>query len=134
VIDRAALLLRIDGDAQLLGEVSGLFISESGKLLGGIREAIAARDAEGFGRAVHTMRGMLRSLSANAADELARTLQSLDVRADRVQAESVCARLERAIDVLKARLHALAAEADSMAPTWPARPARVADAVAQGAP
>jgi CheY-like chemotaxis protein/HPt (histidine-containing phosphotransfer) domain-containing protein len=134
VIDRAALLLRIDGDAQLLGEVSGLFISESGKLLGGIREAIAARDAEGFGRAVHTMRGMLRSLSANAADELARTLQSLDVRADRAQAETVCVRLERAIDVLKARLHALAAEADSMAPTWPARPAPVADAVVQGAP
>jgi signal transduction histidine kinase/HPt (histidine-containing phosphotransfer) domain-containing protein len=117
VLDRSALLARVDGDAQLLGEVTGLFMSESGKLLAAIRGALASGDAGSFERSVHTMRGMLRSLSAIAADELARVLQALDPRADRKRAEMVCEQLEQAVDALKAHLSSLA-EAESSGPDW----------------
>ncbi len=96
-------------------------MSESGKLLAAIRDAIASGDAGGFERSVHTMRGMLRSLSAIAADELARVLQALDPRADRKRAELVCEQLEQAVDGLKAQLTSLA-EAESSGPDWRAAP------------
>ncbi len=121
-LDRSALLSRVDGDVQLLGEITELFMSESGKLMTGIRDAIRAGDAEGFGRGVHTLRGMLRSLSGNAAEELAGLLQALDPEKERQRAEATCDLLDEAIAGLKAGLSSLAEEAESSGAAWLARP------------
>ncbi len=132
VLDRGALLNRVDGDAQLLGEVAALFMTESGKLMSAIRDAIAAGDAEGFSRSVHTMRGMLRSLSADAADGLAQTLQSLDPLADRQGAEAAWGRLEEAVAGFKAGLRSLADEAESSVPEWSVKTVTQANGAAHG--
>src|SRR5579862_1339452 len=121
-LDRSALLDRVDGDVQLLGEITELFMGESGKLMAGIRDAIRTGDAEGFARGVHTMRGMLRSLSGNAAEELAGLLQALDPQKERQRAEAACDLLDQAVSGLKARLSSLAEEAESSGAAWLARP------------
>ncbi len=108
-LDRSALLERAGGDAQLIG----LFSSEAGKMMAAIRQAIAAGDAERFAHTVHTLRGMLRNLSARAADELAAMLQSLDVKISRERAEAICERLDQALAGLHAELRSLAREAES---------------------
>ena len=119
-LDRSALLGRVDGDAQLLGEIAELFVQESGKQMDAIRQAIAAGDAEGYSRGIHTMRGMLRSLSANAAAELAGTLHSLDPEKDRQRVEAACGLLGAAVEGLKARLRELA---EAIMPPGPGRTA-----------
>ncbi len=88
-------------------------MSESGRLMSGIRDAIAARDADGLARGAHTMRGMLRSLSANAAQELAGMLQSLDLESNRQQAEVACELLAQAVARLKVELRSLIDEVQS---------------------
>ncbi len=116
LLDRSELLSRVDGDARLLGEISELFMSESGRLMAGIRDAIAARDADGLARGAHTMRGMLRSVSANAAQEMAGTLLSLDLENNRQQAEATCKSLSQAVAGLKAELRSLTEEVKSSSP------------------
>jgi signal transduction histidine kinase/HPt (histidine-containing phosphotransfer) domain-containing protein len=133
-LDRSALLNRVDGDAQLLGEITELFMGESGKLMSGIRDAIRAGDIEGFGRCVHTLRGMLRSLSGNAAEELAGRLQALDPEKEQQRAEATCDLLDQAIAGLKARLSSLAEEAESSGAAWLTRPVSIEHRAAGGQP
>jgi CheY-like chemotaxis protein len=133
-LDRSALLNRVDGDAQLLGEITELFMGESGKLMSGIRDAIRAGDIEGFGRGVHTLRGMLRSLSGNAAEELAGRLQALDPEKEQQRAEATCDLLDQAIAGLKARLSSLAEEAESSGAAWLTRPVSIEHRAAGGQP
>ena len=73
-----------------------------------LRAAIEHGDLEGFARAAHTLRGMLRSVRAEAAEQLAGPLQRLDVREDREQALLTCGQLERSLGVLRERLGAVA--------------------------
>jgi len=104
VLDRAALLDRVDGDVQLLGEITKLFLQECVPLMASAREAMKAGNADRFTYAVHTLRGMLRSLSATAAQEAAGILEGLSLRNDRENAEATYAVLEHEVQVLKAEL------------------------------
>jgi len=104
VLDRAALLDRVDGDVQLLGEITKLFLQECVPLMASAREAMKTGDAERFTYAVHTLRGMFRSLSAPAAQEAAGILEGLSLKNDRESAEATYAVLEREVQALKAEL------------------------------
>ncbi len=104
VLDRAALLDRVDGDAQLLGEITKLFLQECVPLMASVREAMKSGNAERFTYAVHTLRGMFRSLSAPAAQEAAGILEGLSLRNDRENAEATYAVLEREVQALKTEL------------------------------
>ena len=59
---------------------------ESGRQLAALRDAINSGDRERFARTNPTVRGMLRSLSATAADRLAAALDSLDPQRQKEQA------------------------------------------------
>jgi CheY-like chemotaxis protein/HPt (histidine-containing phosphotransfer) domain-containing protein len=109
-LDRSALLERISGDGKLLGEITELFMHEAGRLIRDIRAAIEARDAAEFARCVHTLRGMLRSLSADSAAQLAETLQSLDPASDQQRTAEACEKLVQALAGVKADLRGLAGE------------------------
>jgi CheY-like chemotaxis protein len=104
VLDRAALLDRVDGDPQLLGDVTKLFLQECVPLMASAREAMESGNAERFTYAVHTLRGMFRSLSAPAAQEAAGILEGLNLRNDRENAEATYAVLEGEVQALKAEL------------------------------
>jgi two-component system, sensor histidine kinase len=101
------LLDEVDGDAGLLEEIGGLFARESIGQMAAVRAAIEAADAPGFAHAVHTLRGMLRSVRAATAEETTETLELLDPLRQREQALVVCDRLEYALDALRERFAAL---------------------------
>src|SRR5712691_6728068 len=111
VLDRAALLDRVDGDMQLLGEVVGLFLQSCSELMASAREAMANGDTSGFAYDLHTLHGMLRSLSAGAAQEVAGKLQELDLKKEREKAQALFALLDQEVQALKTEFAKLINEA-----------------------
>ena len=109
----AALLEQVGGDPRLLAEIAELFARESARHMSGLREALQSGDPEAFGRAVHTLRGMLRGVRATAAEQLAASLQSLDPQQQKEQAGASCELLEQAVSSFRARLVSLAGAAQS---------------------
>jgi two-component system, sensor histidine kinase and response regulator len=104
VLDRDSLLERVNGDHELLSEVTGMFLRDAPKLIAAVREALVLRDRDAFGYAAHTLRGMLRNFSANAAEEAAARLQALDAARDTARAEAACQALERELARLSSEL------------------------------
>jgi signal transduction histidine kinase/HPt (histidine-containing phosphotransfer) domain-containing protein len=109
-LDRATLLDQVAGNPELLGEIVALFDRDCARLLTSTREAIARRDAGEFAYGVHTLRGMFRSLAANAAHDLAEKLESLDLETQQDQAQSMHALLEQEARTLGTELASLAGE------------------------
>ena len=107
VLDHAALLERVDGDRALLNEMIGVFSRDSGRLMSSARDAIARRDARGLACALHTLCGMFRNLSADAAQAAAMRLQESDLAADPGGAAARFSVLENEIRLLNARLAGL---------------------------
>src|SRR5437763_284640 len=83
--DGAELLEQVGGDARLLGEIADLFVRESGKHLAALRQAIGSRDAEAFGREIHTLRGLPRGLPPGAAEEAREFFEAVADSASRYQ-------------------------------------------------
>jgi PAS domain S-box-containing protein len=111
VLDRAALLDRVDGDMELLKEMASLCARDCGELLAGARDAIARGDASRLGYTLHTMRGIFRNLSANAALEVLESLQAVELGGEPARAEAACALLEKQVSLLDTELASLTREA-----------------------
>jgi two-component system, sensor histidine kinase and response regulator len=109
-LDREALLERVNGDHELLSEVTAMLLRDAPKLIAEVREAIERRDRDAFGYAAHTLRGMLRNFSAGAAEEAAARLQALDAGRDGARAEAACQALEREIERLSVDLAGMTEE------------------------
>ena len=107
VLDRAALLERIDGDMALLKEMRGVFLRDYRRLMSGARDSIARRDARGLAHALHTLCGMFRNLSADAAQEATMKLQEFDLENDPVGAAARLALIESEVQLLDAQLASL---------------------------
>ncbi|WP_220634911.1 response regulator [Georgfuchsia toluolica] len=104
ILDRNALLERVDGDEQLLDEITGIFLSSGAELLARGREALANGDIQQFGYVVHTLAGMFRSLSADAATASAASLEALAMAGTRHELETGFAQLEREVERLTTEL------------------------------
>lgn len=74
--DLKELLERLDGDESFLHELLVMFREDTRLNLEKSREAIAERDFASLSRAAHTLKGMLRNLSMNAAGETAAALET----------------------------------------------------------
>jgi len=115
ILDRDALLESVE-DAQLLAEIVEAFSGACGNLMSRAREAMESGDAERLGVELHTLQGMFRSLSAVAALDEARKLESL-AAGDRDEARAIYASLEREVQALAGELAALSREASNRAAT-----------------
>ncbi len=105
VLDREAVLRRMEGDTDLLIEAVELFQAESRKALAEIRRGLTQRDPKAVARAAHRLRGTLGTLAAEAAADAAGTLEASSGQMD--DAGTACAALEREIDRLQPELRAL---------------------------
>jgi two-component system sensor histidine kinase/response regulator len=106
--DRAEALRRVCGNFALLRELAGLFLEDSPKWLGEIRQALRAGDAAGLSRAAHALRGSASSFGARPSAEAAERLEALARDGDlRAAAEGVRA-LEGTLAGLRAELAELA--------------------------
>jgi HPt (histidine-containing phosphotransfer) domain-containing protein len=77
IIDLPAALARIDGDADLLLDVLGLFRRDCPKLLDDIREAVAQDDSPALERGAHKLKGALSAFCAHPASAAADVLEGL---------------------------------------------------------
>ncbi|MGQ0525788.1 MAG: response regulator [Betaproteobacteria bacterium] len=106
VIDRPALLERVGGDMDLLNAMKEVFFRDSARLMTQARVALREGNAHGLDSALHTLSGMFRNLSADAACHAVARLQQPDVRNDAVCAAACLAALEQQVEALKAALAA----------------------------
>jgi two-component system, sensor histidine kinase and response regulator len=104
VLDRETLLDRVEGDMQLLGEITKLFLQECDPLMASAREAMKTGNAGRFAYDIHTLRGMFRNLSATAAQEAAGKLEGLDLAKNLEKVQAAYALLEKEAQALKAEL------------------------------
>jgi two-component system, sensor histidine kinase and response regulator len=77
VFDEAALLARVDGDHQLLGELVNLFLKECPGMMGQIREALDRQDAKALERAAHALKGSVGNFAAKNAFEAALKIERI---------------------------------------------------------
>jgi PAS domain S-box-containing protein len=104
VFNRAALLKKLGGDAQLLTEILRLFRRDCARLMGDLHDALNRGDAARLSRAAHTLKGTLGNLSAAAAAEAARRLEVLARAGDLAEAAGVYQTLDAAVERLQAAL------------------------------
>ena len=99
--DMAAALERVDGDAELLKELAGLFLGECPQWMAEIRQAIDQRDAAKLHQAAHTLKGSVGNFGARAAFEAAQRLETDGREQDWGRAEEHWVTLEEAIGRLE---------------------------------
>jgi signal transduction histidine kinase/FixJ family two-component response regulator len=107
VLDRQVLLEQVNGDAQLLAEVSDLFFDHCDCLMADAHEKMRGRDKAGFAHALHTLLGMFRSLAAIAAQKTTEKLQGRSLECEADQVAVLYRRLEADVWALKAALVSL---------------------------
>ncbi|MGD0920158.1 MAG: PAS domain S-box protein [Terriglobia bacterium] len=104
VWDFSAALARVDGDAELLGELARLFLGDCARLVSAIEAAVAGRDSEALERAAHALRSAIGNFDAQAALEAALKLEIMGREGHVAEAEEACAALERQVERLKPAL------------------------------
>ncbi len=109
VLDEAALLRLVSGDADLLRELTALFLEDAPRRLLEIRTALDSGDAEFLLRAAHQLKGSAGSVSGKRTAVAAMRMEELAEKADLGGARRIYPRLERELDKLEEALSLLAA-------------------------
>jgi two-component system sensor histidine kinase/response regulator len=110
VFDEKAAIDYVDGDMELLGRVTGIFLSEYPKRLEQIRKSILDRDARGLEFAAHTLKGSAANLFAQNVVEQAAKLEDMGRDGLFDGAEEILATLEKETGQLRHRLSTYHAE------------------------
>jgi HPt (histidine-containing phosphotransfer) domain-containing protein len=95
VIDRADVLARFEGDAELLQEVADLFLEDCPERMTHVREALARRDCTALQRAAHSLKGSASNFGAASTVQAALRIELLARAGDLAQAEEAYATLEQ---------------------------------------
>jgi two-component system sensor histidine kinase/response regulator len=77
VLEKKALLERLENDSQLLNEVISIFLADSPGKLAELRAAVAARNSSEIVSGSHSLRGSLSIFGAKAAVEAAQELETI---------------------------------------------------------
>ena len=104
------LLERLEGDQDLMRELLEMFCTDSQTTLMKARQALAREDLAEMSRAAHTLKGMLKNLSLNAAAEIAAALETAARNGARGEAEALFQRLERSLAEVRPEVEAHLAE------------------------
>jgi HPt (histidine-containing phosphotransfer) domain-containing protein len=75
VWDQQALLRRVQGDADLLKEITELFLTDHPVILERVRSSLEQGDAPGLEQAAHTLAGLVANLGAERARRAACQLE-----------------------------------------------------------
>jgi HPt (histidine-containing phosphotransfer) domain-containing protein len=110
VLDRTALMERLEGDLELFHEITGLFREDCPKLLTEIRSAVTDANAPALERAAHTLKGCVANFGAEAAFRAALQLERMGRARELEGAGSACETLETEVLRFQQALEALARE------------------------
>ncbi len=109
-VDRAALVASFGGKATLVADVVGVFLADTPTMLGRLRKAARAGDADGVAAAAHAIKGAAGLFSQGKAFECARRLEKVARAGDLSSIDAVCADLETAVSGLTDELRNLIQE------------------------
>jgi HPt (histidine-containing phosphotransfer) domain-containing protein len=112
VLNRAAVLARVDHNVQLLKEVIGLFVQSCPRLVAEVCRAADARDAAQLQRAAHTLKGSVSFFAADRAAQAAQRLEAVAAAEDWAQAAPARAALQAEVERLRAVLAAWCEEGE----------------------
>jgi CheY-like chemotaxis protein/HPt (histidine-containing phosphotransfer) domain-containing protein len=96
-LDRSALLDRVEGDMELLGDIIELFKEDSARQIAAIRDAIDKKQPDLLRRAAHTLKGTCGNLGAPEAAAIALELEKLAASGDLSRAHESLRSLEEHI-------------------------------------
>jgi HPt (histidine-containing phosphotransfer) domain-containing protein len=105
--DRVGALARLGGSEKLLRRAAQLFLAESPRMLGAMREAIARGDRVALARLAHNLRGSVAVFGAPRVVAAAATLEKMRRDAPPGEAEAGLAAVERGLERLFPILRAL---------------------------
>lgn len=109
ILDQSRLLEEFGADPEILAELRNLFLEHAPPLLGQMREAWRAGDAEALARAAHSLKGASSTYGALRMSEVCRSLE-LAARQGRLEGlEEGLERLERELDLVGASFGELSA-------------------------
>src|SRR5207245_8268096 len=95
VVDRAALLSRLEGDASLLAEIVDLFLESAPRLMRDLKRALVSKDAGKLERAAHTLKGAIANFGARPAFEAASKMEEHGRRGDLAAARKTWGSVEK---------------------------------------
>jgi len=96
-LDRSALLDRVEGDMELLGDIIELFKEDSVRQIAAIRDAIENKQADLLRRAAHTLKGTCGNLGVPEAAATSLDLEKLAAAGDLSRAQEILRTLEEQI-------------------------------------
>jgi CheY-like chemotaxis protein len=106
-VDRCALLDRLGGDSQLLGELIEIYLRQSPSLLAVAQRALQEKNGRELARAAHSIKGSAGNFLARAALETAERLEAFAGQSDFSGAGEALRALERELLQLERELIAL---------------------------
>jgi two-component system sensor histidine kinase/response regulator len=109
-LDRRALLDRVEGDMELLGDIIELFKEDSVRQLAAIRDAIDKKQPDLLRRAAHTLKGTCGNLGVTEAAATALELEKLAASGDLSRAHESQRSLEEQIQMAGKLLDSLRQE------------------------
>jgi CheY-like chemotaxis protein/HPt (histidine-containing phosphotransfer) domain-containing protein len=111
-LDKAALLERVGGDMELLGELVALFMDDGPRLLDEIGQAVRLGEAEILARTAHTLKGSVGNFAADDAFQAALRLEKIGREGEMHLAGGTLEELEREIQGVLNELSAFAPNSD----------------------
>ena len=104
VFDKVAALRQVDGDLDLLKELSRIFIDDANGMMIELEQAMNAGDSEKVSRLAHTFKGSAASLGGKSVAQKALQLELIARTENLVPAGEACVELKRQVDQF---IHAL---------------------------
>ena len=101
ILDESALLVRFEGEGDLLRDVVNLFLEDCPKLMDGIRGAVERSDAHGLERAAHKLKGTVANFSARASYDAALRLEAMGREGHLETARDALGALDMALEELR---------------------------------
>jgi two-component system, sensor histidine kinase and response regulator len=102
IFDRASLLDRLAGDAELLEQIVQVFADDCPARLAAVDAALAAGSAQGLATAAHAIKGAALNLSANRLADVASALETAGHHGDLVDAPALVLSLHHEVEQLLA--------------------------------
>jgi two-component system sensor histidine kinase/response regulator len=106
ILNKDALLARVEGDVPLVGEMAATFLGECPKYLSDIRQAVANCDSRALQSTAHTLKGSVANFTAHRATQAALRLEMMARDGDLTKSEPALLELEDEIERLKPVLEA----------------------------
>jgi CheY-like chemotaxis protein len=110
VLEREALLQRVQGDWELLGELVDLFLEAYPGQLAGLRAAVERGESPDVSAGAHALRGSVSNFAARRAEDTALALEESGRRGDLTGAHDLLADLEAELQRLGRALCELKAQ------------------------